>query len=168
MAAVAALVLAADQLVKALVADALVRGERIELVAGVALTHVRNDGVAFGLLSGAGGTLIVATVVATAVALAYFAAHRHGPLMWLSAGLVVGGAAGNLVDRVRSGSVLDYLDPPAWPAFNLADSAITVGVILLIALGLRAEAAGEGEDRDSDRPDRQEGRQAETPASPRP
>jgi signal peptidase II len=62
----------------------------------------------------------------------YFARHTAKPLMWLPVGLLLGGALGNIIDRVREGAVVDFLKIPMWPAFNLADVAITVGVLSLI------------------------------------
>ena len=64
--------------------------------------------------------------------LVFFATHLTRPLVWLPTGLLIGGAAGNLVDRAREGAVTDYLDLPLWPTFNLADAAITIGVLSLL------------------------------------
>jgi signal peptidase II len=145
VALVAGLTLAADQATKALVRDRLAPGERDEVIAGVLdLVHVENDGVAFGALAG-GGT-IVAVVVAAALAalLTYFAVNARRPLAWLPTGLLLGGALGNVVDRIRLGAVTDFLKLPSWPAFNLADTAITVGVVLLVIVVERGERAGHG------------------------
>ncbi len=131
-AAVGALVLGADQLSKAVVRSSIERGEVVDLVAGVGLVNVRNRGIAFGLFSGAGPWLAVIVGLAMLVLIATFVMHADTPLAWLPGGLLLGGALGNLVDRVREGSVTDFIDFPAWPAFNLADSAITVGVIALL------------------------------------
>ena len=69
----------------------------------------------------------------------YFARHRAKPLIWLPVGLLLGGALGNIIDRIREGAVTDFLKIPAWPAFNLADVAITVGVLALIYVLERRE-----------------------------
>ncbi len=131
-AAVGALVLGADQLTKALVRASIERGEVVEVVAGLSLVNVRNRGIAFGLFSGAGPWLAVIVGVAMLVLIATFVAHADTPLAWLPGGLLLGGALGNLVDRIREGAVTDFIDLPSWPAFNLADSAITVGVLALL------------------------------------
>jgi signal peptidase II len=131
-AAVAAGVLAADQLTKAIVRGSIARGERVDVVPGIDLVNTRNTGVAFGFLSG-GGTVVALLAAAALVALlAFFATHMERRLVWLPTGLLVGGAAGNLIDRAREGSVTDFVDLPLWPAFNLADTAITVGVLSLL------------------------------------
>ncbi len=95
---------------------------------------VHNDGVAFGLFGGASPVLIGITLVLLVVLLVYLAAGSTGMRVWLSAGLLVGGALGNLADRVRMGSVVDFIDVPVWPTFNLADVAIVAGVFCLVLL----------------------------------
>lgn len=129
---VAAIVLAADQATKALVRGNVGRGEAIELLPFLDLVNVRNPGIAFGMLSGGGTLLILLSAVAMLVLLSVFFVHADTPLAWLPSGLLLGGALGNLVDRLREGSVTDFIDFPRWPAFNLADSAITVGVLALV------------------------------------
>jgi signal peptidase II len=130
---VAAGVLAVDQLTKALVRGGITRGEEDPVLPGIRLVHVRNDGVAFGLLGGAGGVVVAIVVVAALLALlTYFATHADRPLAWLPTGLLLGGAAGNVIDRLRDGAVTDWIDLPAWPAFNIADVGITFGVIILL------------------------------------
>ena len=127
-----ACVLAADQGVKALIDAALERGEERHVVAGVKLVNVRNSGVAFGQLQNGG--VIVAAVIAIAICalLVYFSRNLSRPWIWLPTGLLLGGAVGNIIDRVREGAVVDFIKLPHWPAFNVADSAITVGVIVLV------------------------------------
>lgn len=131
----AALVVAAvvtlDQAVKALVVDSVSTGEKRDLFLGIDLVHVRNSGIAFGLLEG-GGAIVVLVAAALSLLVAYFATHTNRPLLWLATGLLVGGALGNLLDRARDGAVTDFIDPPLWPAFNVADMAITAGVIVLL------------------------------------
>jgi signal peptidase II len=128
-------VLALDQITKALVVADVGRGDRRDLFAGIDLVHVRNEGIAFGLFDGGGTVLTVGTLVALVALLAYFATHAARPFLWLPTGLLLGGALGNLIDRAREGAVIDFLDLPLWPAFNVADVSITVGVIaLLLAL----------------------------------
>jgi signal peptidase II len=126
-------VVLADQLTKALVVASLGRGERDGVLPGVELVHVRNKGLAFGLLDGGGTLLTVLTLTALGALLVYFALHAARPLLWLPTGLLLGGALGNMVDRAREGAVTDFIDLPLWPAFNLADVAITAGVLTLLA-----------------------------------
>jgi signal peptidase II len=134
-------VVIADQGVKALVTSSLQRGEIRGIVAGVKLVNVRNSGVAFGQLQNGGA--IVAAVIAVAVLalLVYFARSGSRALIWLPTGLVLGGAAGNVVDRLREGAVVDFVKLPHWPAFNVADAAITVGVVILLVVVERGERA---------------------------
>jgi signal peptidase II len=128
----AAVTVAADQAVKALVRSTIDRGDEIDLILGIKLVNVRNRGIAFGLFSGGGVVLVLFAVVALAALLVFFFRHRDRPLVWLPTGLLIGGAAGNLIDRVRESGVTDFIDLPAWPAFNLADTAITFGVLTLL------------------------------------
>jgi signal peptidase II len=129
---VAGATVALDQVVKALVRSGLAVGERVDVIPGVHLEHVLNDGVAFGFFSGGGWVLVAVGVVALAALLAFFATHLRQPLAWLPTGLLIGGAAGNLIDRLRAGAVTDFVKLPHWPAFNLADAAITIGVVVLV------------------------------------
>ena len=131
-AAVAAVVVVLDQLVKALVRSEVERGERVDLVLGIDLVNVRNSGIAFGLLSDGGALLVVGTAVALLALVFFFVTHSGRPLVWLPTGLLLGGAIGNLIDRALEGSVTDFVKLPHFPAFNVADMAITVGVITLI------------------------------------
>jgi signal peptidase II len=140
--ALAAVVLAADQIAKAAIEAQLVPGEDVAVLGPLGLTLSHNRGVAFGLAGGAGAPLIVLTVVALGVVAYLFARNPTRPGMWVAAGLLAGGAVGNLVDRVRAGEVTDYVDLLSWPPFNLADVAITLGVLVLVLLYLRD---GEGE-----------------------
>jgi signal peptidase II len=125
-------VLVADQVSKAIVSDSLARGERRDLVLGIDLVHVRTKGIAFGLFDGGGALLTVVTVGALVLLLVYFSLHASRPLLWLPTGLLLGGALGNLLDRAREGAVTDFIDLPLWPAFNVADMAITFGVLTLL------------------------------------
>lgn len=131
-AAVALVTVAADQAVKALVRTTIERGEEVELLLGIQLVNVRNRGIAFGLFAGGGALLVIFALVALAALLVFFARHRDRPLVWLPTGLLIGGALGNLIDRTFEGAVTDFVDLPLWPAFNLADVAITFGVLTLL------------------------------------
>jgi signal peptidase II len=125
-------VVAADQATKALVRADIDPGERVAVIPGVHLVHARNSGVAFSVLANGGPLVVVIAVVALGALLAFFLTHLRRPLVWLPTGLLIGGAAGNLIDRVRTGAVTDFVKLPHWPAFNLADACITVGVLALV------------------------------------
>jgi signal peptidase II len=126
-------VVAIDQGTKALATSLIDRGDRVEVLPFLAFENVRNEGVAFGLGGDISAVLIGVTIVLL-VGLLVFLATRGGSgwLVWLPAALLLGGALGNLADRVRDGAVIDFIDLPLWPTFNLADLAITVGVLLLL------------------------------------
>jgi signal peptidase II len=142
---VAVVAIVVDQVVKGIVRGSIEPGERVDFVLGIELVHIGNDGIAFGLLDGVSTALLVAIGIAFTAGLAAFLATSHDrPLLWLPVGLLAGGAIGNLIDRIRIGEVTDFIDPPSWPAFNVADIEITVGVILLTLLYLK-EPAGEPE-----------------------
>ena len=126
----------ADQVTKSIVSNRLALDDSVHVVGPFSIHHVQNSGIAFGLFASATPVVIVLTTVAVAWMLWFFARSgaRH-PILPVALGLVVGGSASNLVDRVRSGHVTDFLDFRYWPAFNLADTFIVVGVaILLLAL----------------------------------
>jgi len=141
--AVAAAVVALDQVTKALVLRSLTVGVPVVVVDGLlSLTLVMNPGLAFGLLAGVpapwrwvvAGLSIVALAVLARVAARVLAEGRH-PADVAALGLIFGGATGNLIDRARFGAVVDFVDVHVrgwhWPAFNVADSSITVGVAVL-------------------------------------
>jgi signal peptidase II len=129
---VAAAVVGIDQLSKAAVRKAIVPGETRSLLPGVQLVNTRNQGVAFGFLPGSHFAVSLLVGVALLVLLVYFARHLDKPLIWLPTGMLLGGAFGNILDRLRAGSVTDFVKLPlGWPPFNLADACITLGVMLL-------------------------------------
>jgi signal peptidase II len=131
-AALGAVVVGLDQLTKDTVAAGIGPGQRRSLIPGVHLVHVHNTGVAFGVLSGGGAIVLVCTLLALAALTAYFVLHPARRGLWVPTGLLLGGAIGNLIDRLVHGSVTDWIKLPHWPAFNLADMAITFGVIALL------------------------------------
>lgn len=133
----ALVITALDQVVKRVVVDAMEMGQAIDVVGSfVRLTRTSNTGGAFGLLRGRGNWFIVVSFVA-ALAIAALSRQiaRGRRVERLAFGLILGGAVGNLIDRVRLGAVIDFIDIGGsgyrWPAFNVADSAITIGVTLL-------------------------------------
>ena len=128
-------VLAADQLSKHLVERSIVGGEERGLGPGIALVNTRNRGVAFGFLPGSQLAVTILIGLALLVLLVYFSRHATMPLMWLPTGMLIGGALGNISDRVRHGSVTDFIKLPlGWPPFNLADASITLGILILFLL----------------------------------
>jgi signal peptidase II len=131
-------VVAIDQGTKAAIQSHIARGERVEVLPFLDLTNSRNRGVAFGLAGDVSPALIGGMLVVL-LGLIVFLAVRTGEdrAIWLPAGLLIGGALGNLADRVRDGAVTDFVDLPFWATFNLADVAIVAGVILLVVLAER-------------------------------
>ena len=151
----AALVVILDRVTKLLVLDHLAVGSWTPVFPGLALTHVHNTGIAFSLFSDGSwlSRVLLHAVILTAVVLIAWMARRHGHhhlLAGLAFGLILGGAVGNLIDRVLYGWVVDFVHlwvriadrGWSWPDFNVADAAITVGAILLI---LNELLAGRGE-----------------------
>jgi signal peptidase II len=139
---IAGAIVALDQITKAVVLEHLPPGVAIHLIDGfLSLTLVMNTGLAFGLLGGlpAAWRWLIALLSITALVVLARVALRvladGGWLARLSVALIFGGAVGNLVDRARFGAVVDFVDVHVsgyhWPAFNVADSAITIGVTLL-------------------------------------
>lgn len=122
-----------DQLSKAAVRSAIVPGEARDVLPGLQLVNTHNQGVAFGFLPGRHVAVTILVGAALLVLVVYFARNLSKPLIWLPTGMVLGGALGNILDRARSGSVTDFVKLPlGWPPFNLADAAITLGVIVLL------------------------------------
>ena len=141
---VMAAVLLVDQLTKRLVQSNVSEGDRNNVFLGVDIVHVRNHGVAFGAFAG-GGTIVAVIIGVALVALVvWFVRHTGTPLAWLPTGLLLGGAVGNIFDRIRDGAVTDFVKVPAWPAFNVADIAITFGVLSLLYV---LESSGSEGDR---------------------
>jgi signal peptidase II len=134
-AAVFGLVVAIDQLVKRAVAHSIVPGEERRLFPGIELVNTRNHGVAFGFLPGSHVGVTVVIGLALLALLIYFALHTTRRLMWLPTGMLLGGALGNILDRLRDGAVTDFIKLPlGWPPFNLADASITLGILILFLL----------------------------------
>jgi signal peptidase II len=138
--AVALFAIACDQLTKWLVTSQLGLGDAVHVFPGVALHHVQNTGIAFGFFAGATPLVILATSAVVVWMLVFFARSggRH-PILPAALGLLVGGSVSNLADRIRLGHVVDFIEIPHWPAFNLADSVIVLGVAVLVATLLWAE-----------------------------
>ncbi len=132
---VAIAVVALDQLTKRLIRSSITPGEQRRFLPGVQLVNTRNHGVAFGFLPGSHVAVTILIALALVVLLVYFALHASRRLMWLPTGMLVGGAVGNILDRLRDGSVTDFVKLPlGWPPFNLADASITLGILILFLL----------------------------------
>jgi signal peptidase II len=130
--ALAALIVLADRVTKSLVSSSIAPGQQKGFLPGVQLVHVRNTGVAFSLFSGGGVPVLLLTLAAMAALIAYLARRPDRRGLWVPTGLLVGGAVGNLIDRIGSGGVTDFIKLPLWPAFNVADMSITFGVLALL------------------------------------
>ncbi len=129
---VMACVVGLDQLTKHTIAAGVPEGEHRKFLPLIDLVHVRNTGVAFGIFSGGGAVVLIFTLIARALLVCYLAVRPDRHLLWLPTGLLVGGAVGNLIDRIASGAVTDFIKLPHWPAFNIADTSITFGVLALL------------------------------------
>ena len=144
---IAAGVILADQASKWWVHRSLPLGAYQSVLPGVLkLTHVHNTGSAFSLFQGASGWLVLVSIVSLIAILRYWLGLRRrgetiSAVLLLGLALPFGGAAGNLIDRLRFGYVEDFLELPRWPVFNVADSAITVGALLLVLHFTRQDAA---------------------------
>lgn len=137
-----AVVVGLDQLTKHTLGTWIRPGQVRHVIPGLKLVYERNTGVAFSFLAGTGALVYVVTGVAL-VALVSFMLMRPGRgLLWLPTGMLVGGAVGNLIDRVARGAVIDFIKLPHWPAFNVADMSITFGVIILVFVIERGSSVG--------------------------
>jgi signal peptidase II len=128
----AGLFMALDQATKQLVVSSIHRGDSINVFFGIDLTYVRNTGVAFGAFAGGGALVSILTIAALTLLIVYFAVRADTPWLWLPVGIIAGGALGNLADRARDGAVIDFIDPVFWPAFNIADMGIVLGILGLL------------------------------------
>jgi signal peptidase II len=156
---IAAGVILADQVTKWWVHHWLPLNASVVVLPGLLkLTHVHNSGSAFSLFQGAGGWLVLVSIVSLIAILRYWLGLRRrgetiSPALLWGLALPFGGAAGNLIDRLRFGYVEDFLELPRWPVFNVADSAITIGALLLVYHFTRQEAPA-GSQGDSPEPER--------------
>ncbi len=143
-ATVAALVLALDQLTKHIIRATLDRGDAFPEGWPVRLVHVENTGAAFGILQQQNAFLVVTTIIGVGAILLYYLypLFEHA-IMTAALGMMLGGAIGNLSDRIVLGEVTDFLKFPEWPAFNVADSSIFVGVVSMSAFLLLVRQDGD-------------------------
>ncbi|MDQ3965892.1 MAG: signal peptidase II [Actinomycetota bacterium] len=151
--ALALSVFLADQSLKRLIEGSMWLGESIPVIPGVLhLTYIKNAGGAFGILDGRGGVLLLGSAVAVAFVLWMLLEGPPTRTMVLGCGLILGGAAGNLLDRLTTGEVTDYVDLRVWPVFNAADVAIVFGVAALLLVALRQEAGRRSAVGDQEKP----------------
>jgi signal peptidase II len=138
--ALAALViLALDQLTKHVIVESMRLGQAFPVLGLFDIHHVRNQGAAFGIMPSAGALfIVVAVMVLAGVAIYWRHIERTDTVTKIALGFVTGGTVGNLIDRLRFGYVIDFIDLRWWPVFNVADSAICVGVALLMYKILKA------------------------------
>lgn len=138
----AAAVLALDQLTKYVVRSSLSLGESFPEEGFFRITYVTNTGAAFGILKGQTLFLIVTTFFGLAAIVLYYIYPplEHG-ILRIALGLQLGGAIGNLTDRVRMGRVTDFIDVGAWPSFNVADSSIVTGVTIILTFFVLSEGS---------------------------
>jgi signal peptidase II len=143
--AVAAAAIVADQLTKQVIARTLTVGDSVEIIGPFSIRHVENSGIAFGLFASRTTFVIAITAIAVGWMVWFFArSGRRHPVLPVALGFVLGGSVANLIDRVRLGHVTDFLDLEAWPAFNLADTFIVVGVgMLFLTLVLADRRSGD-------------------------
>jgi signal peptidase II len=136
----------ADQLTKQLVSSQLALDDEVHVAGPLSIHHVQNSGIAFGLFASATPIVTVLTAIAVGWMLYFFArsGSRH-PVLPVALGLLIGGSASNLIDRVRLGHVTDFIDVRFWPAFNLADSFIVSGVVVLLVALLAADRRKPGQ-----------------------
>jgi signal peptidase II len=140
LAAIAVAALAADQLTKRIVTQHIALDDGVKVIGPFSIHHVQNSGIAFGLFASATPIVTVLTALAVAWMLVFFgrSGSRH-PVLPVALGLLIGGSTSNLLDRIRLGHVTDFLDFRWWPAFNLADSFIVVGVAILFLTFVSAD-----------------------------
>jgi signal peptidase II len=129
---VMAIVIVADQVAKHTIGTSVHPGQVRHVFPGLSFVYARNTGVAFSALAGTGWLVYLVTIAALTALLTFLLARPDRKLLWLPTGMLVGGALSNLADRVFHGSVIDFIQLPHWPAFNIADMSITFGVIILV------------------------------------
>jgi signal peptidase II len=142
LAAVALAAVVADQVTKHVVTRTLELDDSVHVAGPLSIHHVQNSGIAFGLFSQATAIVTLVTAAAVIWMVVFFARSgaRH-PVLPAALGLLIGGSLSNLVDRIRLHHVTDFIDLRFWPAFNLADSFIVIGVAILLGALVAADRA---------------------------
>lgn len=136
---VALSIIALDQLTKYLIKVNLAFNETIDIIQGIfSVTYRTNTGIGFGLLQGLNIPLmVVSSIIILLMGYFYYKLDKKETLMRFPLGLIISGALSNLVDRIIQGSVTDFIYVHGWPAFNVADSAISIGAVMLIIMHIR-------------------------------
>ena len=135
-----AIVVGIDQLTKYIIKESLFLGESWPSEGFVRITHGTNTGTIFGLLPNQTLLLTIASVAAIGFLIYYYKTHDYPTgVLRFAIGLLLGGAFGNLIDRIASGAVVDFIDVGPWPIFNLADSSIVVGIVIVLAVSARGD-----------------------------
>ena len=153
LATTAGVIVILDQITKSVIQSTMTLHQSIPVIDGLfSLTYIRNPGAAFGLFANSqNGLRILFFVIVSIIAILFLISlyskiPQKNPIARLATGMILGGAIGNLIDRVRFGEVVDFLDfyitTHHWPAFNIADSCISTGVVLLMGYFLRQGSSG--------------------------
>lgn len=128
----AVVIVALDQWTKWVAFGSLDPGDSVSVFPAVSFGQTRNEGIAFGAFAGRPEVVLGLMCLALLVLLVFYVRHRHRPGLWLATGLLLGGAIGNAIDRLALGYVRDFIELPHFPSFNVADIAITLGVVALV------------------------------------
>jgi len=127
-----------DQLTKRIVEKNIFLGGRVNIIKGILdISHVSNNGAAFGILRGWNWIFIIITLIAIGFVFFYYRRFQESNWMRTSLGFLLGGAIGNLIDRIRIGHVTDFVDFRFWPSFNVADISVSIGAVMLLIYMLR-------------------------------
>jgi signal peptidase II len=138
-----------DQLTKRWAFASTTPGDEVHVLPAISISQTRNDGIAFGFFAGRPWIVFGLMAVALLVLVFFYRRHRTRPILWLATGLLLGGAIGNAIDRIRIGYVRDFIQLPHFPTFNLADLAITAGVVILVLTTEREAAEKKHHAKDS-------------------
>jgi signal peptidase II len=137
---VSSLVVILDYLTKEIIIAVVMPHEIINILPFLNIVHVRNKGVAFGILSDLGNNLFIFITIVAILLIIYYLSKLSKKTELYSLSMILGGAIGNLIDRIRFGEVVDFIDffvgKWHWPAFNVADSALTIGIIIFFIASL--------------------------------
>lgn len=144
------IILIIDRISKLLISNLMITGQSIKLINKVLyLTHVKNKGVAFSFLEGKIALIIIMTIIVICFIIKYIHNKKLSKLEKMSYGLILGGAIGNLIDRIFYGYVIDFIDVYIfkydYPIFNIADISIVVGIIIILIITLKEESSDEFE-----------------------
>ncbi len=137
-----------DQFTKWLAFKEIQPGESVDVLPGVSFGHTENDGIAFGAFAGKPWIVFSLMAVALCVLVWFYLRHRNRPGLWLATGLLLGGAIGNAIDRISLGYVRDFIELPSFPSFNVADMAITFGVVILVLTVEKSTHEDKNQERD--------------------